>query len=119
MPAPCHFCAIHCTKHEKRNFGSILENVIYLDLLRRGNRVFVGKLGNAEIDFITETPAGTNEYYQVALTVRDAPTLQRELASLAAVHDHSPKTLLPLDFDPPATYNGIIQRNALEWLMEA
>lgn len=96
--------------------GHILENVVYLELLRRGYEVYVGKVGNAEVDFIVNGENGT-EYYQVALTVREETTLQRELAPLDAISDHNPKYLLTLDDDPPADYNGIKQINALDWLL--
>jgi predicted AAA+ superfamily ATPase len=99
------------------NLGSILENIVYLELLRRGNQVFVGKLGTAEIDFIAEKPLGETEYYQVALTVRDEATLARELAPLNSIKDHNAKYLLTLDDDPEASHNGIRQFNALKWLL--
>jgi predicted AAA+ superfamily ATPase len=106
------------------NLGSVLENIIYLELRRRENRVYVGKSGASEIDFVTERPGlsafageGEVEYYQVALTVRDAAVLERELAPLAAIRDHNPKYLLTLDEDPPASYNGIQRLNALDWLL--
>lgn len=97
--------------------GHILENVVYLELLRRGCEVFVGKTDSAEIDFIASDSEKT-EYYQVALTVRDPNTLERELAPLNAVSDHNPKYLLTLDDDPPCSHNGIRQINALDWLLE-
>jgi predicted AAA+ superfamily ATPase len=105
------------------NLGSVLENIIYLELLRRGYKVYVGKSGNAEIDFVAERPGlrtdfGSElEYYQAALTVREAAVLERELAPLAAIRDHNPKYLLTMDEDPPASYNGIQRLNALDWLL--
>jgi predicted AAA+ superfamily ATPase len=100
----------------KSDMGYILENVIYLELLRRGYDVFVGKTGNAEVDFVAADEHGI-EYYQVALTVRDDNILQRELAPLNSISDHNPKYLLTLDDDPPANYNGIRQINALDFLL--
>ena len=97
--------------------GHILENIVCLELLRRGYQVYVGKIGNAEVDFIVIGEDGT-EYYQVALTVREETTLQRELAPLDAIQDHHPKFLLTLDDDPPADYNGIKQLNVLDWLLK-
>jgi predicted AAA+ superfamily ATPase len=99
------------------NMGSILENIVYLELLSRGYRVFVGKLGNTEVDFVAEKPGGQTEYFQAALTVRDQATLERELAPLNNIKDHNAKYLLTLDMDPEAAYNGIRQLNALDWLM--
>jgi predicted AAA+ superfamily ATPase len=97
--------------------GHILENVIYLELLRRGYSVYVGKIDDMEIDFVAQNSQG-NTYIQVAATVRDENTLKRELRSLQAVKDSYPKMLLTLDDDPEADYDGIIRKNALDWLME-
>lgn len=96
--------------------GYVLENVIYLELLRRGYDVYVGKVGDKEVDFVA-IKQDTVEYYQVALTVRDENKLRTELASLQAISDHNPKYLLTLDDDPPANHNGIRQINAIDFLM--
>ncbi|WP_370784850.1 ATP-binding protein [Faecalibacillus intestinalis] len=79
--------------------GHILENVVYLELLRRGYDVYVGKIDNYEVDFVAQNHKGTI-YYQVALTVRDEKTLQRELRPLQAIRDHYPKVILTMDEDP-------------------
>jgi predicted AAA+ superfamily ATPase len=97
--------------------GHVLENVVYLELLRRGYKVYIGKVGEKEIDFIAEGMNGT-EYYQVAQTVLGEETLARELAPLNAVHDHYPKFLLTRDYEPKKSHNGIKQLNVLEWLLE-
>jgi len=94
----------------------VLENVIYLELLRRGYDVYVGKVKDKEVDFVA-IKQDTVEYYQVALTVRDENKLRTELASLEAISDHNPKYLLTLDDDPPANHNGIKQINAIDFLM--
>ncbi|MDR1252609.1 MAG: ATP-binding protein [Treponema sp.] len=96
--------------------GHILENVVYLELLRRGYQVYVGKVGEKEVDFVAEGANGT-EYYQVSETVRGAETLARELAPLDAIRDHNPKILLTRDYDPPSSHNGIKQLNVLDWLL--
>ena len=96
--------------------GHMLENVIYLELLRRGYEVYVGKVDNLEVDFVAMDWKETR-YYQVAATVRDQQTLQRELASLQKINDHYPKRILTLDEDPEADYDGIRRINALEWLV--
>lgn len=100
------------------DMGHILENIVYLELLRRGYEVYVGKVGSAEIDFIAIGETG-EEYYQVAQTVvsADGKVLERELASLEAVKDHNPKYLLTMDFVPPISHNGIKQLNVLDWLL--
>ena len=98
--------------------GHILENVVYLELLRRGYEVHIGKVGSAEVDFIAIGDYG-EEYYQVAYTVNDADgkTLARELAPLESIKDHNPKYLITMDFVPLTSHNGIKQINALEWLL--
>ncbi|MDD4396947.1 MAG: ATP-binding protein, partial [Sphaerochaetaceae bacterium] len=97
--------------------GHILENVIYLELLRRGYEVFVGKVEETEIDFVAQNNFG-NTYIQVTATVRDENTLARELRPLQAISDSYPKLILTLDDDPDADYEGIRRINALDWIMQ-
>jgi predicted AAA+ superfamily ATPase len=99
--------------------GRILENIIFLELMRRGYEIHIGKVGSAEVDFVANGPNGT-EYYQAAHTVVDAQgaTLKRELAPLEAIRDHNPKYLLTMDHAPPRSHNGIKQLNALDWLLK-
>ncbi len=99
------------------NQGRILENVIYLELLRRGYKVYVGKIDDLEIDFIA-TNANETIYYQVSLSVRDEKTLERELAPLKKVNDNYPKVLLTMDRDPKADYDGIKKINIIDFLLE-
>ena len=96
--------------------GHILENVIYLELLRRGYDVYVGKIDELEVDFVA-MEAKKIIYFQVAATVRDQKTLQRELTPLQKITDHYPKFILTLDEDPEADYDGIRRVNALDWLI--
>jgi predicted AAA+ superfamily ATPase len=95
--------------------GRILENVVYLELLRQGWEIYIGKMDNYEIDFVVQK-GGQREYYQVAITTHDEVTLKRELRSLNAVKDNYPKFLLTMDNDPPADDNGIRRLNVLDWL---
>ncbi len=97
--------------------GHILENIVYLELLRRGYDVYVGKVDDTEIDFVAQNEEG-NTYIQVAATVRDENVLSRELRPLQMVNDNYPKLLLTLDDDPICDYNGIKKLNALEWLLK-
>lgn len=97
--------------------GHILENIVYLELIRRRYDVYVGKIDEAEVDFVAQSQDG-NIYIQVAATVRDEQTLERELRPLKAIKDNYPKMILTLDDDPQGDYDGIIRKNALEWLME-
>ena len=102
----------------KRNTdaGYILENVVYLELLRRGYDVYVGKVDSFEVDFVAMNGNNT-VYYQVALSVRDADTLQRELRPLLSIRDHYPKYILTMDDDPEEQYDGIRRINARDWLL--
>jgi predicted AAA+ superfamily ATPase len=96
--------------------GHILENVIFLELRRRGYQVYIGKVDELEVDFVAMNQSGLT-YYQVAATVREQATLARELAPLRKIADHYPKYILTLDDDPDADYDGIRRTNALEWLV--
>ncbi len=96
--------------------GHILENVIYLELLRRGYEVFTGKVDDAEVDFVAMDGKKTI-YFQVSATVRSDATLQRELTPLQKLQDNYPKIILTLDEDPEADYDGIRRINALDWLL--
>jgi len=96
--------------------GHILENIVYLELLRRGYKVYIGKVNDKEVDFMAEGPDGA-EYYQVSETIRGKETLARELAPLELIRDHNPKFLLTRDYDPKTSYNGIKHINVLDWLV--
>ncbi len=96
--------------------GHILENVVYLELRRRGYEIYVGKIDNLEVDFVAMNGKQTI-YIQVAATVRDEETLPRELNPLRKISDHYPKWILTLDEDPEADYDGIRRVNALDWLI--
>ncbi len=96
--------------------GHILENIVYLELLRRGYQVYIGKVDDLEVDFVAMNEKG-RLYYQVAATVREETTLQRELAPLQQIADHYPKCILTLDEDPDADYEGIRRENVLKWLI--
>lgn len=99
------------------DIGHILENIVYLELLRRGYEVYIGKTGDAEVDFIAINSEG-QEYYQVAQTIMDESTLKRELSPLDSIKDHNPKYILTMDYMPLTSYNGIKQINVLEWLLK-
>lgn len=102
---------------KQADMGHILENIVYLELIRRGYEVHVGKVGDAEVDFIAIGAEG-EEYYQVSQTVLEEQTLKRELSSLDAIKDHNPKYLLTMDYTPMTSYNGIKQINVLDWLLK-
>lgn len=99
------------------DLGHILENIVYLELLRRGYKVYVGKVGDNEVDFVAENKEGRC-YYQVAYTTREESTLARELDSLQKINDHYPKFILTMDLDPIVDYDGIRKINVLDWLLD-
>ncbi len=99
------------------DLGHILENIVYLELVRRGYKVYIGKSGDKEIDFVAENRKGV-QYFQVAYTVRDKNTLERELSALESINDHYPKFILTMDIDPEVDYNGIRKINVLDWLLD-
>ena len=99
------------------DMGHILENIIYLELLRRKGNVYVGQFDKNEIDFVIIN-SNEIEYYQVALTVLDENTLKRELDAFKNIKDNYPKYLITLDDVMVNTdYDGIKVVNALEWLL--
>lgn len=101
--------------------GHILENVVYLELVRRGYEVSVGKIHKGgklvEVDFVAKKSGGIIEYYQVALNVLEPELLERELAPLKAIGDNYPKFLLTMDYGFGEN-NGIKRLNVLDWLLE-
>ena len=100
------------------DMGHILENIIYLELIRRKGNVYVGQFDKNEIDFVVIN-SNEIEYYQVALTVLDEYTLKRELDAFKNIKDNYPKYLITLDDVMVNTdYDGIKVVNALEWLLE-
>ena len=114
----------HLLGNKDKDDGHILENIIYLELLRRGYTVYVGKVDikdkdgkikALEVDFVAENENGI-EYYQIANTVMDSEVLQRELRPLEAIRDHYPKFILTRDYGT-ADYNGIKKLNAFVWLL--
>ena len=97
--------------------GHILENIVYLELIRRGYEVYIGKNDDNEVDFIAINEKGI-EYYQVSYTVREKNTLERELKPLDNIKDHNPKYLLTADYTPYTSHNGIKQINVFDWLLD-
>ena len=104
-----------------KDMGHILENIVYLELLRRGYEVYIGKYDDLEVDFVAKNSENTI-YYQVALTTRDAidgnhSILERELTPLKKINDNYPKYILTLDDDLDADFDGIKKINVLDWLL--
>lgn len=103
----------------QEDYGHIIENIVFLELLRRQRAVYVGKNGKYEVDFVGVDDANRLSYYQVALTTLDEHVLARELRSLQKIDDAYPKYLLTLDtINPRANYNGIQKVNIIDWLLQ-
>ena len=99
--------------------GHLLENIVYLELLRRKKHVYVGKFDDYEVDFVTIDDKQNTEYYQVSLTTLDPQTLARELRPLQKINNAYPRFLLTLDeIERRANYEGIQKVNVLDWLMK-
>ena len=101
----------------KLNLGHNLENIVFLELIRRGYKVYIGKVGALEVDFIAEG-FGYTTYYQVAYTLNTEEILARELKPLNSIKDHNPKYLLTADITPEVSHNGIRQMNVIDWLLK-
>ena len=103
-------------KEVGQDAGHLLENIIYLELRRRGNEIWVGKIGEREVDFVARDNKGYLTYYQVAYTVRDETVLERELTPFDKIPDHNPKILITLDPEE-VSRRGVRQINAINWLL--
>lgn len=104
-------------KSSESDIGHILENIVFLELKRRGYDVYVGHLDDGEIDFVAVNGDDIS-YYQVSATTLDENVLNRELAPFKKVGDNYPKYLITLDeIFGKADYNGIKKLNVLEWLL--
>ena len=99
------------------DYGHVLENVVYLELLRRGYYVAIGKVGTFEIDFVA-TKATEKIYYQVSATILDEKTRNRELRPLEAISDNYPKFILTMDQVIFDDYSGIKVKNIIDFLLE-
>lgn len=97
--------------------GHLLENVVYLELLRRGYRVNIGKTNDYEVDFVAENP-NEIKYYQVTQTLKDEQVKQRELRSLQSIGDNYEKIILTMDKTINNDYNGIKVMNIVDWLIK-
>lgn len=109
----------HLVATPVRDYGHLLENVVYLELRRRYSEVFVGKTADQEIDFVVRTADGF-AYYQVAYSVMDPTTLDRELRAFESLRDGYPRFLLTMDtIGRGRNFDGVKQLNVLDWLLEA
>lgn len=114
---PC-FAKVRLKKAVLKDRSHWLENMVYLELLRRNKEVFIGKRLNMEVDFIAIDYNDYTSYYQVAWTTENPETLERELASLKAIKDSTPKYLLTTDVDFNPVYDGIRKLNVIDWMLK-
>jgi len=99
------------------DLGHVLENVVFLELLRRGYDVAIGKIGTLEVDFVATKPH-EKIYYQVSATLMDKNTRERELRSLKTIPDNYPKYILTMDRTLFKDYSGIRVKNIIDFLLE-
>ena len=97
--------------------GNLLKNVVYLELLRRGYKISIGKTFDYEVDFIAEN-VNTIKYYQVSRSIKDSKVLERELRSLESIQDNYEKIILTLDKTINKDYNGIKVINIIDFLLD-
>lgn len=108
---------IFAGKERTTDRGHILENVVYLELLRRGNKIWIGTSRNGEVDFVCKTKTGEIEYYQVAWQMTNEKTLEREFGALEKIKDNYPKFLLTTDGFTQQR-SGIKHLNVFHWILE-
>lgn len=113
---PC-FAKVRLKKSIIKDRSHWLENMVYLELFRRNKEVFIGKRNNLEVDFVVIDYNDYTSYYQVAWTTENPDTLERELASLRAIKDSTPKYLITTDIDFNPVYDGIRKLNVIDWLL--
>ena len=99
------------------DFGHILENIVFLELLRRGYSVLIGKIGELEINFVASNPK-EKVYIQVSQSIMDEKTLKRELRALQSIPDNYEKIIISMDKNYALSIEGIKIKNAIEWLLE-
>jgi predicted AAA+ superfamily ATPase len=114
---PC-FAKVRLKKAVLKDRSHWLENMVYLELVRRNKDVFIGKRNNLEVDFVVIDYSGYTSYYQVSWTTENADKLERELASLRAIKDSTPKYLLTTDVDFNPVYDGIRKLNVIDWMLQ-
>ena len=107
----------HILPRKNYDLGFSLENLVYFELLRRGYKVTIGKVGNTEVDFVAEKQ-GVYQYFQVTADMTAQETFEREIRPLENIRDNYEKMILTMDRLTPGNYNGIQVRYLLDWLMQ-
>lgn len=107
----------HLLARRKYDLGFSLENIVFLELIRRGYTVNIGKVGESEIDFVARKNDNVY-YYQVTASMTEESTFEREMAPLKSIRDNYPKAVITLDRFTLGNYEGIEVVNAIDWLLQ-
>ncbi len=105
-------------KFQYQDVGNILENIVYLELNRRGYQIWIGKIGEYEVDFIVKDSLNKFEYYQVTWSMSDKKTADREIRPLKLINDNYPKYIISTDLITP-DIDGIVHKNIVDWLLSS
>ena len=106
----------HILPRKRYDLGFTIENIVYLELSRRGGKVNIGKYGSTEVDFVTQKE-GVLTYYQVTADMTAEETFEREMRPLRSIHDNYEKIVLTLDRFSLGNYDGIKVVNVIDWLL--
>ncbi len=106
----------HILPRSRYDLGFSLENIVFFELLRRGYRVMIGKVGNTEVDFVAEKD-GNYTYFQVTADMTAKETFEREMKPLTNISDNYEKIVLTGDLLTPGNYNGILVKYLPDWLL--
>ena len=106
----------HILPRRNYDLGFSLENLVYFELLRRGYKVMIGKVGNTEVDFVAEKQ-GAYTYFQVTADMTAEGTFEREMRPLTLIRDNYEKIVLTADHLTVGNYNGILVKNLSDWLL--
>ena len=106
----------HILPRKHYDLGFTIENIVYLELARRGGKINIGKYGSTEVDFVTQKE-GVLTYYQVTADMTAEATFEREMRPLRSIRDNYEKIVLTLDRFSPGNYDGIKVMNVIDWLL--
>ena len=107
----------HILPRKRYDLGFSVENIVFFELLRRGNKVNIGKIGAMEVDFVAQKQ-GVLTYYQVTADMTAEETFEREMRPLRGIQDNYDKIVLTLDRFSAGNYDGIKVINVIDWLLE-
>ena len=107
----------HILPRKRYDLGFSVENIVFFELLRRGNKVNIGKIGAMEVDFVAQKQ-GVLTYYQVTADMTAEETFEREMRPLRGIQDNYDKIVLTLDRFSIGNYDGIKVINVIDWLLE-